>query len=171
MHLLGNMIFLYVFGNTLEEEIGALKTLAAFFSGGVVSFILSTPFYGNTTMVGASAAIFTLTAIVMLTRPLKFSIFFLMPVGLVAILYFFYNLIAIQQGIVSNIGYAAHIIGFTIGLPLGISWSNKWKDNLLISLLLLVIYVAILLVLKNLNITMLSIIFISQIENKDDLWL
>lgn len=71
-HLLGNMIFLYVFGSNLEDEVEAGKTLAAFFAGGVLSFVLSAFLYGpRTVSFGASAAIFTLTAIVMLTKPLK----------------------------------------------------------------------------------------------------
>ena len=66
--------------------------LAAFFLGGVLSFGLSIPFFApDATFVGASAAIFTLTAVVMLLKPLRFSLLLLMPVGLVAVLYFLYN--------------------------------------------------------------------------------
>ena len=36
IHLAGNMFFLYIFGNTLEEEMGAAKTIGAFFIGGIV---------------------------------------------------------------------------------------------------------------------------------------
>ena len=45
MHLAGNMLFLYIFGYTLEEELGAGKTLGAFFVGGIVTFPLSLLFY------------------------------------------------------------------------------------------------------------------------------
>ena len=135
------MIFLYVFGNTLEEELKSRKALAAFFLGGMGSFLLSLFFYPpDTFMIGASAAIFTLAAIVMLIKPLKFSFFFLMPQGLVAITYLVYNLVAVYFGVQGNVGYISHIIGFLIGIPFGIIWSRKWKRNLLIALLLLVSY-------------------------------
>ena len=53
-HLLGNMIFLYVFSSTLEDEVGANKTLTAFLVGGVLSFVLNTFLYGpKTVMLGA----------------------------------------------------------------------------------------------------------------------
>jgi membrane associated rhomboid family serine protease len=83
LHLAGNMLFLYIFGNTIEEEMGATKTLGVFFLGGILSFLLSLLFYNwDTPLIGASAAIFTLSAIVMLTKPLKLSIIIL-PQGLI----------------------------------------------------------------------------------------
>ena len=141
MHLAGNMIFLFVFGNTLEKEIGSKKTLAAFLIGGILSFLLSTYFYDpGTPLIGASAAIFTLTSIVMLVKPLKFSLLFLMPQGLVAILYFIYNVAAVHFEVQGNIAFISHIIGFILGIPLGIAWSKDWKKNLAITFVLLVIF-------------------------------
>lgn len=145
LHLLGNMIFLYVFGNTLESISSSGRMLFVFFFGRVLSFPLSIPFFpADTTSVGASAAIFTLTAVVMLIKPLRFSWLLLMPVGLVAILYFLYNAFAVYYHLQSNVAYISHIIGFTLGLPFGIVWSARWKLNLLISIGLLIIYAFIL---------------------------
>jgi membrane associated rhomboid family serine protease len=145
IHLLGNMIFLYVFGNTLESVANSRRMLAAFFLGGVLSFGLSIPFFpADATFVGASAAIFTLTAVVMLLKPLRFSLLLLMPVGLVAVLYFLYNALAVYYHFQGDVAYASHIIGFAIGLPLGVAWSSKWKRNLLISIGLLVLYFVLL---------------------------
>lgn len=143
-HLIGNMLFLYVFGGTLEREVGSSRTMLAFFSGGTLSFILSLHFYGyKAVMMGASAAIFTLVAIVMLVKPLKFSWLFLMPLGLVAMLYFIYNVFAIYYPHIGGlgVGYWGHVIGFLIGVPFGVAWSRgRWKRNLLISIGLLIIY-------------------------------
>lgn len=142
------MIFLFVFGNTLEEELDASKTLSAFFLGGAVSFLLSLFFYDlSTTIIGASAAIFTLTAIAMLVKPLKFSFLFLMPIGLVAILYFLYNVAAVYSGVRGNVAYISHLIGFMTGIPLGIAWSKKWALNLLITIGLLLFYFIIIFVI------------------------
>ena len=141
LHLLGNMLFLYVFGNTLEKEMGTQKTMLAFFSGGILAFILGTLFYDQSVfLIGASAAIFTLTAVVMLVKPLKFSFIFLMPLGLVAIIYLIYNILAVQFGGESNVAYISHVIGFAVGIPLGIAWTKNLARNLLITVGLFLIY-------------------------------
>lgn len=149
LHLFGNMLFLFVFGNTLEKMIGRNNHLMVFFVGGFTAFLLSLPFFPpNTGMLGASAAIFTTAAGVMLMKPLKFSWIFLMPQGLVAIVYFVYNAAIIYYGESAfgydpNIGYIAHIIGFVVGLPFGIAWSAQWKKNLLITVVLFGVYLGL----------------------------
>ena len=142
IHLLGNMIFLYVFGNTLESVTNSKKKmLAAFFVGGILSFPLSIPFFpASASFVGASAAIFTLAAVVMLLKPLRFSWLLLMPVGMVAIVYFLYNAAAVYFNLQSDVAYVSHVIGFLLGVPFGIAWSPEWKKNLGISLILLAVY-------------------------------
>lgn len=148
LHLGGNMLFLYVFGNTLENELKTKKTLSAFFVGGILSFILGVFFYDPATfLIGASAAIFTLAAVVMLVKPLKFSFLFLMPQGLVAIIYFVYNVLAVYAGEQGNIAYISHVIGFMIGIPFGIAWSKEFVKNLLITIGLFIIYLTIVLVI------------------------
>jgi rhomboid family protein len=150
LHLFGNMLFLFVFGSTLEKTIGPGRHLAVFFTGGITSFILSLLFVPRGTgMLGASAAIFTLAACVMLVNPLKFSWLFFAPQGLVAIIYFVYNVMLVTgrsliPGYDPRVAYVAHIIGFLTGLPFGIAMSDRWKRNLLITLLLFGVYLAIL---------------------------
>ena len=157
-HLLGNMPFLFVFGNTLEKMIGRHNHLLVFFLGGFTAFLLP-PILGiyspDTGMLGASAAIFTLAACVMLMSPLKFSWLFLAPQGLVAIIYFTLNAVIVTDpgllgpGIMfdQNVAYIAHVIGFTVGVPFGIAWSQKWKKNLVITLGLFGLYILILFIL------------------------
>jgi len=140
-HLVGNMLFLYVFGNTLENVVSGRNVLIAFFAGGIATSILSMPFYPiDTLLVGASAAIFTLAAAVMLIKPYKFSWLFLLPTGLVAIIYFLYNVVAVYRGFSGEVAYISHVIGFLIGIPIGISWSPRWMRNLVVTLVLLVTY-------------------------------
>ena len=149
LHLAGNMLFLFVFGNTLEKSVGPKKLLSIFFTGGIVSFILGPAFLPRGTgMLGASAAIFALAGSVMLIRPLKFSWLFLAPQGLIAMIYFIYNLVLVYQksripGYDPQVAYVAHIIGFITGIPFGIALTKRWKQNLLITLLLLGFYLAI----------------------------
>ena len=154
VHLIGNMVFLYVFGRVVEEEAGTKIVLTAFFIGGFGALATSTVYYGvDVSMVGASGAIFTLAAAAMLIKPLKSSLFFLfMPLGLVAILYFIYNILAVVLDVGGNVGYVAHVTGFLIGVPYGIAFSEgKWAKNLIITGLLLVTFLASVWLIQNLT--------------------
>ena len=51
---------------------------------------------------------------------------------------------AVYYHLQSDVACVSHIIGFTIGLPLGVAWSPKWKRNLLISIGLLILYLVLL---------------------------
>jgi membrane associated rhomboid family serine protease len=150
LHLLGNMLFLFVFGGTLEKTVGARNHLTIFFTGGLAGFILGLPFTPRGAgMLGASAAIFTVAACVMLVRPLKFSWLFLAPQGLVALIYFLYNIVVVShpsliRGHDPRVAYVAHLIGFITGLPFGIALSNHWKSNFLLTLLIFGLYLVIL---------------------------
>ena len=149
IHLGSNMVFLFVFGNTLEDVFRDRKPLIAFLFGGITSFLVSTAYYpANTIMIGASGAIFTLSAVVVLTNPLQFSFFFMMPLGLISVIYFLYNAFAVYLGLPGNIAYIAHVIGFVLGVPLGIAWSEHWKKNLIITIALAALYFGIQLVLQ-----------------------
>lgn len=143
VHLLGNMLFLYVFGNALENEVGDSRTGTVFFTGGVLSFILSIPFYPGAQMVGASAAIFSVMAALLLTRSPKFSLSFLSPTGPLIIVFFIFNIIAIGKGEAGNVAYLSHAIGFIIGMFFGARWNKKWKESLLFTLVLLAIYMVL----------------------------
>ncbi len=146
IHLIGNMVFLYVFGNAVESSAGGRMMMAVFFVGGVCSFPISTYYYGyDCVMVGASAAIFALAAVGMLVKPLKLSLlFFFMPLGLVAILFFIFNLFAVYFSVGGNVGYVAHVAGFLIGIPFGMVLSKgEWAKNLGITILLLIAFVAV----------------------------
>lgn len=150
-HLIGNMVFLYVFGRAFEEEAGGKVTMVAFFVGGVSSFLASSFYYGfGVQMIGASAAIFTLAAAAMLVKPLKLSVFFLfIPLGLVAVLYLIFNVFAVVLGFGGNVGYVAHVAGFIIGVPFGVAFSKgKWVKNLGITILLFIAFIALVLLFQ-----------------------
>ena len=150
-HLIGNMVFLYVFGRAFEEEAGGEVTMVAFFVGGVTAFLAGSFCYGfGVQMIGASAAIFTLAAAAMLVKPLKLSVFFLfIPLGLVAVLYLIFNVFAVLLGFGGNVGYVAHVAGFIIGIPFGIAFSKgKWVKNLGITTLLFIAFIALVLLFQ-----------------------
>jgi membrane associated rhomboid family serine protease len=141
VHLFGNMVFLYVFGNSLEDEVGASNTALVFFTGGFLSFIISIPFYPGSNMVGASAAIFSLMSALLLVRRPGYSVQFLSPIGPLALLYLFFNIIAVKNNTGGNVANISHIIGFMIGMFFGAQWNKKWRESLFLTLALLVGYI------------------------------
>lgn len=141
VHLFGNMVFLYAFGNSLEDEVGAFNTALVFFTGGFLSFIISIPFYPGSNMVGASAAIFSLMAALLLTRKPGYSVKFLSPIGPLALLYLFFNIIAVKNNTGGNVANISHIIGFVIGMFFGMQWNKRWRESLFLTLALLAGYI------------------------------
>lgn len=143
VHLFGNMFFLFIFGAALEKYVGGKRTVGLFFFGGVVTFLIGIPFYpANEYLIGASAAIFTLSSAIMLIHPTSLTVIIL-PVGLVAILFFLFNVYAVSTGAGGNVAYISHVIGFLIGIPFGAKWSRAPARNLGITVLMFVIFVVV----------------------------
>jgi hypothetical protein len=51
--------------------------------------------------------------------------------------------LAVYLGEQSNVAYIPHVIGFLTGVPFGAAWSKNLAKNLLITMLLFLIYLAI----------------------------
>jgi membrane associated rhomboid family serine protease len=130
LHLLGNMLFLYVFGNNVEDRFGRLHFLLFYLASGYVAtyaFALMNP-SANTPLVGASGAIAgSLGAYLFLYPRAKVTslvpfLFFLplrFPAWLVLGSWFVLQLPTIQHllGVPtdSTVAYAAHVGGFALG--------------------------------------------------------
>lgn len=69
-HLFFNVLLIYVFGNLVEERIGALRTLGVYTAGSLVSGILWV-FTMNKPAVGASDSVFALLAAAIVLTPRK----------------------------------------------------------------------------------------------------
>ncbi|NIM46938.1 MAG: rhomboid family intramembrane serine protease [Candidatus Aenigmarchaeota archaeon] len=148
-HLIFNIIALYFFGKVVEQELGRKKFLLAFFASSFIAdlFILVSGLIGLSSMasptVGASAAIFGLMGISMVTKPLELIFFpYLIPIPLVlvALIYTLYNvasfLLVLAGQTTSNISYASHIGGLISGLLLGFR-EEKSKRGFIIILFIL----------------------------------
>ena len=132
LHLLGNMLFLYVFGNNVEDRLGRLRYLAFYLGCGYAAtygFALFTP-SSSTPLVGASGAIAGVLGayLVMFPRARVWSLltfFFFLPVRLPAWLvlgswfflqYAYFRGAGVAEG--GGVAYGAHVIGFLVGAAL-----------------------------------------------------
>lgn len=130
LHLLGNMLFLYVFGNNVEDRLGRLHFLLFYLIGGYIAtyaFALLNP-SEVMPLVGASGAIATALgaylylyprAKVTSLVPFLFFIPLRFPAWLVLGSWFVLQLPSVQQliGVPTDttVAYVAHVAGFVAG--------------------------------------------------------
>jgi membrane associated rhomboid family serine protease len=107
LHLGGNVLFLLIFGTSLEEQVSWMKWLTAYFASGFAGNITFLLLGGESIGVGASGAIWGLLATAGGLRGLIGMMFF---VGL--------NLFA-------GGGFLAHAGGLLAGLALRYDWFGK----------------------------------------------
>jgi membrane associated rhomboid family serine protease len=142
MHLLGNMWFLWIFGDNLEHAMGHLKFLVFYLVCGVVAGLahvwMTASFGGNPFIpsLGASGAISGVLAGYMVLFPqrqvrvLMFRIITAVPAYVALGLWFGFQLIS-GMGILGDdsqtggVAYAAHIGGFIAGLLLVKVFANR----------------------------------------------
>jgi membrane associated rhomboid family serine protease len=133
LHLLGNMLFLWVFGNNVEDRFGRLKYILFYLLVGIVStyaYAYSAPNSADT-LVGASGAIAgVLGAYVMLfPRARVLTVVVVLPIWLRAwlVLGVWFALQVVNArlaGTASGIGYLVHVVGFLVGVAYGL-WHRR----------------------------------------------
>ena len=142
-HLLGNMLFLYVFGNNVEDRFGRLRFLLFYL---VVGYAATYGFSAldsdsSTPLVGASGAIAGVLGayLVMFPRAKVWSLltfFFFLPVRLPAWLvlggwfvlqYLFFRGAGVSDA--GGVAYGAHVIGFVVGLLLALPYRGSGSDR------------------------------------------
>lgn len=134
LHLIGNMVFLRVFGPAVEDYMGKVRFLAFYLAAGVIAGFTHTLFTTNCIpTIGASGAIFGVMGAFLLlypgTRVRTVTLFFRIPVGIsdmqafYMLLYFF--VIDLINGIgalgtastpTSGVAFWAHVGGFLAGV-------------------------------------------------------
>jgi membrane associated rhomboid family serine protease len=132
LHLGGNMLFLWIFGNNVEDSMGPLKFLAFYLLSGIAALALQVAFNTDSTVptIGASGAIAGVLGGYILLYPrarvltLIFLIFFVtfieIPVVLVLGLWFlqqiYFGVADLSDPTGGGVAYFAHIGGFAFGL-------------------------------------------------------
>lgn len=148
-HLILNIIALFFFGKVVEQELGRKKFLIAFFASGLIAdlFVIVSSMIGISSAIvptiGASAAIFGLMGIAMITKPLELIFYpYLIPIPLVlvAFIYTLFNiatfLLVITGQTTSDISYVSHIGGLMAGLLLGFREERSKKGVVIILFIL-----------------------------------
>ncbi len=121
-HLLGNMWFLWIFGNNVEEAFGTAGYLAMYLAAGIAATAAFVVFNPETTepLVGASGAIAGVLGAYLVLFPthrvLTWFLFFFVPVPAIAFLGFWF---LSQFGIADpGVAWEAHVGGFIFGIAL-----------------------------------------------------
>ncbi|MBS3141009.1 rhomboid family intramembrane serine protease [Candidatus Woesearchaeota archaeon] len=127
VHLLNNMLALFIFGMILENSIGSKRFLIVYFVSGVFAGLIASFFYNAA--LGASGAIFgVLGTLVMLKPKMVVYVYFMpLPMYLAGILW---ALIDISRFFFpTGIASAAHLAGLFIGLGFGYYFKKKFGDK------------------------------------------
>ena len=132
MHLIGNMLFLWIYGNNIEDAMGHIKFLFFYlFCGLAAAFLqaLVTP-NSNIPMIGASGAVSGVLSAYLLLYPkarvstLIFIFFFItvirIPAGILILIWFATQLLnaSLTDPNSPGVAWFAHIGGFLMGILL-----------------------------------------------------
>ena len=132
MHLIGNMLFLWIYGNNIEDAMGHTKFLLFYFICGVAAALSQALVTPNSAipMIGASGAVSGVLSAYLLLYPkarvstLIFIFFFItvirIPAGILILIWFATQLINANLTDPNSPGVAwfAHIGGFLMGILL-----------------------------------------------------
>ena len=130
-HLLGNMLFLWVFGDNVEDRLGHVRYLLFYVAAGLVAtvvFAAANPL-STTTLVGASGAIAGVLGAYLVMYPTAMVRVFVLPFFLVtlpAVLvlggWFVMQLYADNLAVQANadVAYLAHVAGFVAGIAMAL---------------------------------------------------
>ncbi len=128
LHLGGNMLYLWIFGNNIEDHLGHLRFLLFYLGCGLGATAIFTAFNAASpvTMVGASGAIAAVLGAYLILHPtarvtvVLLPLFFLavpLPAVLVLGLWFVFQLQDFgTAGVGGGVAYLAHIAGFLLGV-------------------------------------------------------
>ncbi|MBI5724103.1 MAG: rhomboid family intramembrane serine protease [Planctomycetes bacterium] len=127
LHLLGNMLFLWVFGGAINDKFGHIGYLAFYLAGGVLASLGYVLFTGTGRLLGASGAISAVTGayLVLLPRSRVTVLWFfiwIFPMEISSLLFlafqFIFNLFESLAQNEGEVAYAAHCVGYVFGIAM-----------------------------------------------------
>ena len=137
MHLIGNMLYMWIFADNIEDSLGPSKFLIFYLLAGIGAGMTQvlTDVYSQVPMVGASGAIGGVLGAYLINHP-NAKVLVLIPFGFFSqlikikalyVLGFWFILQFISSG--GGVAYAAHIGGFVSGVILILFFNKKVKRN------------------------------------------
>jgi rhomboid family protein len=136
-HILGNMLFLAIFGNNVEDAFGPLRYLVFYFAGGFVAtmtqtgvtLLFSSAQAARVPSLGASGAIAAVLGAYLMLYPNSRVLTWIFPIFMIRIpawiylgIWFLYQLIEANFGLFSakanggGVAFFAHVGGFVFGV-------------------------------------------------------
>ena len=142
MHIVGNMLFLWIFADNVEDRMGHLKFVLFYFVCGICAALLQSAIDPSSKipMIGASGAVSGVLGAYLLLFP-KAKVLALIPLGFflrvsylpsfvfLGIWFLYQFLFGVSSlGARGGVAYFAHIGGFIAGLLLALPFKKKRKD-------------------------------------------
>jgi membrane associated rhomboid family serine protease len=150
-HIIGNMIFLFVFGDNIEDRYGRIKYLLIYLGWGAAAALAHSAYAvsvgeGNIPAVGASGAISGILGAYLVMYPrakilTAIAVFFIYFVRIPVLIYIpFWFVLQVVFALIGQLGpagdagvaYLAHVGGFAAGVATGFAWRalpNSMKYN------------------------------------------
>ena len=127
VHLLNNMLALFIFGMILENVLGSKRFLLVYFIAGLIAGISAALFYNAA--LGASGAIFGILGTLVMLKPrmIVYIYFMPLPMYLAGILWAIIDIT--RFFFPTGIASAAHLAGLFIGLGFGYYYKRKFGDK------------------------------------------
>ena len=145
VHFGGNMLFLFVFGDNVEDALGHTRYFFYYLVAGAIGalaqlFFMTSP---STPLVGASGAISAVLGSYIVLYPTA-KVLALIPVGIFlmnarvpaylflgiwALLQLFSGALSVAGGVATNVGYFAHIGGFVFGLLFALIGRRRYLEK------------------------------------------
>jgi membrane associated rhomboid family serine protease len=129
LHLGGNMLYLWIFGNNVEDRLGHLRYLLFYLLGGLAASALELAFAPDSVVptLGASGAVAAVLGSYLLMFPrarVLTLVFFILPVSLPAVvvlggwfvLQLFHGVGGLGTQVNGGVAYWAHVGGFVFGM-------------------------------------------------------
>ena len=142
LHLISNMLYLWIFGDNIEDRLGKFFFIIFYLLGGAFSFMMFSRITINPDipMVGASGAVSALIGAYFVLFPHASIKILLFPIGVIETsalafigFWIFLQLLfsyATYGGASAGIAFAAHIAGFIFGAFIANIWRmvHGWKE-------------------------------------------
>ncbi len=145
VHFIGNMLFLIVFGDNVEDALGHVRYVGFYLLAGVLSLAAEVVISAQTAVpiIGASGSISAVLGAYLVLFPLARVTtiipvgIFLMPARLPAVVFllvwaalqFFSGYLSIVAGPLDNVAYVAHIGGFVYGFLIALTGRRRFLEK------------------------------------------